>query len=219
MNRKQLIRVILYVLLAAVPVHIPSGEAFGGEAYHIDGNRVLLYKTINWWYDCLPESCGLLCGKSVMCQNLGNARIICDEERGTLEIRTRDGIAEQLSFIGSGRYPEGPDRFVCTYLNRRYFGPKASSETPIREIPLNRFFFLDLDRERIAGLKAIEEHLLFEISGRVHGLMSGKISLYPDGNLLRGCPESSRSRPQILLRIINAGSDELLAEYSALWQE
>ena len=39
---------------------IVNNDAFCSETYYIDNNRVLLYKIINWWYDCLPEESNLL---------------------------------------------------------------------------------------------------------------------------------------------------------------
>ena len=67
-----------------------SRSAYCDEIYYID-NPLFLYKTINWWYDCLPKEFKILWGRPIKCSNIGNALVEYDEINKTLEINIKGG--------------------------------------------------------------------------------------------------------------------------------
>lgn len=201
--------------LALLPGH--AATAPGSETCTIDGNQVLLYKIINFWYDCLPEETGQICGTRLHCQSRGEARVGYTPGEKLLEIRVETGFMRLLAVAGKPGAGAGPGTLNCVMLNRAYFGrgtPAALSESPEETLT---FRFYDLDRAHYRKLKRIEKDIAVEVEGPVSGLLDGRIALVKRDGLLKHCPGLALpggASPSVSVRLVIAKTREVLAVYA-----
>lgn len=198
--------------------HVLCSLAFCSEDYYIDNQRVLLYKIINWWYDCTPEESVLLCRHPVRYENRENARMIYDGAENTLKLKVKGGFADLLSLVRPCEQCAGSPHFRCTWINRDYFG----NGRPAIVSDITEFIFYDFRKQQVQKIQGIEKDILFVLEGMVGGLLNGKIALHPAGDLSRKCPGLSQNTEEhfpISLKIINADKNEILAEYAVIWEK
>ncbi len=194
-------------------------DAFCSETYYIDNNRVLLYKIINWWYDCLPEESSQLCGSLIKCQSKGNAQVEYNETEMILKLQIKGGFADLLSAFKKCEQCFGPSYLKCTWLNKKYFG---SGEAVIvsNELPaMSAFTIKHIDKKQGRLIRSIEKDIIFELEGVIGGLLNGKIALHQAGHFIKTCPGDTQSRNDsspISLKIKNFHTKEVLAKYSAI---
>ena len=79
--------------------HVSGYYVHYPETFYIDKNSVLLYKVINWWYDCLPEDSDQLCGRLLKYQILDNAKVEYNEAEMILKLGIKGGFTGQLSIF------------------------------------------------------------------------------------------------------------------------
>lgn len=185
------------------------------EIYCIDNQGVLLYKIMNWWYDCQPKDNYLLCGKAITYTNLGNARIEYTQSKLVLKISIQKGLADQLSIFKNCDGCLGPSYLRCIWQNEKYLG--KGKAVPMKN--LNQFIFLHIDKIQARILKDIEKEILFVVEGNIMGLMNdGKIALHNTGDILKRCPNDTDGKGGIFpitVKIKNARTDEIIARYHA----
>jgi len=189
------------------------------EIYDIDHQPAVFYKIINWWYDCLPEECDWLCGKTVTYTYLENVRIGYDEVRMTLRLRMDDGFADQLSLFKPGKPCAGPSQLQCTRLNGKYFGKGRAA----RVSDWNGFVFDNIAKAQARLLESMRKDISLVLEGKIGGLQNdGKIALHPADTFLRNCPRVSEDPSigyPIRLNIVHAGTNEKMATYRAVWEK
>jgi hypothetical protein len=195
-----------------------SHTAHCTEIYSIDGNQVLLYKIINWWYDCLPEESDLLCGSLIKCQNKGNAQVEYNQSENILKILITGGFADLLSVFRERGQGFGPAYLHCTWLNKDYMGDDNAAIIPDKLQTLNSFTFQKVGQSQARRIRDIEKDILFELEGVIFGLMNGKIALYQGDNLLKTCPDARQEGIYPCLKIINGNTNETLAKYSVTFE-
>lgn len=207
----------LLLVLFFFYLHLNSRTASCSEVYRIDNQSTLLYKTINWWYDCLPQDNYFLCGKAIKYSNYGNARIEYTESMSILKISVQRGFADLLSIFKNCDDCLGPSYLRCIWLNEKYFG--KSKATPVSH--MNQFIFHPMDKSQARIFKKLEKNIIFIVEGNILGLINeGKIALYNTGNLLKSCPNAVDDKGAIFpitVKIMNAKNDEILARYLAIW--
>ncbi len=189
--------------------------AYCEEYYHIDNQRVLLYKVINWWYDCLPEESTQLCGSRIKYENRGNTRILHDDSGKKLTLGIDGGFAELLVLFKQCHGCRGPSHFVCTWLNRKYFG-KGRAKMFGRH---QSFIFENVDRSQARAIRSVQHNLVFVVEGVIGGLMNGQVALHQGGDLLKTCPTQDLSPDEpfpIRIMIFNSKTKEMLATYRAV---
>lgn len=190
------------------------------EKYYIDNQKVsLLYKIINWWYDCQPKDNYVLCGKTIKCNNLGNACIEYTQSKSALKIYIQKGIADQLSIFKTCNGCFGPSYLSCIWQNEKYLGKGKAVPTN----NLSQFVFLDIDKTQARILKDIEKKIIFVVEGKIVGLMNdGKIALHDTGAILKKCPDDADGKSgisPITVKIKNTSSDEIIAQYLCVWSD
>lgn len=188
------------------------------EKYYIDDQNVfLLYKIINWWYDCQPKDNYLLCGKTIKCTNLGNARIEYTQTHSALNISIQTGLADQLSIFKTCNGCSGPSYLRCIWQNEKYLGKGKAVPTT----NLNQFIFLHIDKIQARILKDIEKEIIFVVEGNIRGLMNdGKIALHNTGAILKRCPSNADEQDgvfPITVKIKNTCTNEIIAQYLDTW--
>lgn len=208
--------------------HLSFGMAHCSETYFIDnlsekyyiGNQnVLLYKIINWWYDRQPEKNLVLCGEKIKCINIGNVFIEYTESTSVIKFFIQEGFADQLSIFKTCDGCFGPSYLRCTWQNKKYLGKgDANSITN-----LNQFIFVHIDKIQAKMLKDIEKDIVFVVEGHILGLTNnGEIALHNTGAILKKCPndtdEKGRISP-ITVTIKNNSTDEIIAQYIAVWSK
>jgi len=183
-------------------------NAFCSETYYIDGNRVLLYKIINWWYDCLPEKSNLLCGNSIKYQNQGESQVEFNETESRLKFQIYKGFAKLLSI--------GPSYLKCTWLNKKYFGNGKAAIVSNTWPSISPFIINNINKRYGRQIQDIQKDIMFELDGVIEGLQNGKIALDQEGNFLKTCPKASHNNDNafpVFVRIINSKTEEVLAKY------
>lgn len=184
------------------------------ENYAIDNQRVLLYKIINWWYDCLPEESTRLCGSRIRYENRGNARILYDGSRKKLILGIDGGFADMLALFRQCNGCPGPSHFECSWLNRTYFG-KGRAKMFGQRHPIT---IENVDKNQARIIRSMAHHLVFVVEGVISGLMNGRIALYQGGEMIKICPKPDPSDEHLPIRLtlFNSKTNEMLATYHAI---
>lgn len=205
-------------------LHINIPDAFCSESYYINNNRVLLYKIINWWNDCIPEESSHLCWRRIKCENEGDAHIVYSETEKTLKLQIKGGFAELLSTFKQCDQCFGPSYLQCTWLNKKYFG-YGEAVIVQDELPaISALFFNNINKKEWRLIRSVEKDIELVLEGVIGGLlmMNGKIALHQAGNFLKTCPKPNQNRDNsfpISLKIINSRTEEVLAKYTAIWNQ
>lgn len=191
---------------------------YRSEKYFIDGQNVfLLYKIVNWWYDCQPKENHLLCGKPIKCINLGNACIEYTQSKSALKVSIQKGLATQLSIFKTCSQCFGPSYLRCIWQNEKYLGNGRAA--PSKNV--NQFSFFQIDKIQARILKNMEKEIVFIVQGNIRGLMNnGKIALHDTGTILKRCPSDAQNAGGIVpitVKIKNNGTNEIIAEYLGTW--
>lgn len=164
-----------FTMASCSEIYYNNHLKYNSEKYYIDNqNAFLLFKIVNWWYDCLPKDNYLLCGKTIKCTNIGNACIEYIQSTSTLKISIQKGLADFFSIFKTCDDCFGTSLLHGTWLNKKYFG-KGSTELITS---LNQFTFLHIDKNQARILKAIEKDIVFIIEGYIRGLTNdGRVAL------------------------------------------
>lgn len=214
---KLFFRFILSLVCFVIHVH----DACGAETCYIDNSPLLLYKTINWWYDSLPEEAGMLCGKPIKCINEGNARVEYDEAKRIMTMGIEGGLANMLSIFKNCERCYGPTYLYSLSINPDYFIHSKTPLLPDDSATMNRFSIPHIKKEQAQLLKIIEKDLVFWVEGGIGGLCNGRITLHESGDLLKYCRGpffGKYDHDPICIKIIDAKNDQILAEYTILWE-
>lgn len=197
---------------------IINHDALCSETYYIGGNRVLLYKIINWWYDCLPEESNQLCGSLIKYQNKGNSQVEYDETESILKFQINGDFAGLLSIFKQCEQCFGPSYLKYTWLNKEYFGNGAAIVS--NNLPtISPFIIININKDYGLRIQDIEKDIVFELDGVIGGLLNGKIALHQVGDFLKTCPKIFHAHDNsfpISIRIINSKTKEVLAKYSTI---
>jgi len=194
-------------------------DASCAENYYIDNNRVLLYKIINWWYDCLPEETDRLCGSRLKYENRGNAKAEFNNAERTLKLNVKGGFTDLISIFKQCKTCPGPSCLKCVWLNEKYFKNSEAMNIYKNFAGPSIFVFKNITKKQARQIKNMEKNLIFVLEGTISGLINNKIALHRAGNFLKPCPDHSQIKnenPPIFLTIINTATNEILAKYSAI---
>lgn len=203
-------------ILSCIFFNINLANAY--ENYYIDNQKTLLYKAINWWYDCLQTEQTYFCGKPIKYNRLGNINAVYDESGRVLSLQVKGGFADLLSILKSCDECSGPSHLKCVEQNRKYLGDGRAADVD----DLNLFVFHGIEKKYALHLKEMEKHLLFVVEGRIAGLMSsGKIALHQGVTLLRKCAgilDDEDEEYSILVKIVNNETSEIIIRYHGIRQ-
>ena len=207
-------------LLAAVvliSVSLATNSADCSEKYYINNNRVLLYKIINWWYDCLPEESNQLCGSVIRCRSENNFQIGYDAIEMKMKISAQQSFADLLSVFKPRGPCRGPSLIELKWLNKRYFdGGRYIASDGEEQFP-NSFLFDQVDRIHADNIRSLADEIGLELEGAICGLMNGRIALHHSGEQLKTCPLDAKKQDEqssISLKIVNFQTKEILARFS-----
>jgi hypothetical protein len=187
--------------------------------FYIDNNSVLLYKVINWWYDCLPEESDQLCGRLLKYQIMDHAKVEYNEAEMILKLGIKGGFTDQLIIFKQCEGCIGPSYLKCTRLNKKYFGNGVAINISKDFSTESTLRIKNVDKKHGQLIMSLEHDIVFESEGAIGGLLNGKIALHQAGTFLRNCPEVSDDRSKnfpITFKIINSHTKEVLAEYTAI---
>lgn len=200
---------------------LTNTDALCSETYYIGSDRVLLYKIINWWYDCPPEESTRLCGSTIKCQSTGDTRVEYIESETTLRLHISGGFAGLVSIFKEYEHCAGPSHLKCAWLNMKYFG-QGEPVSITNDVPaISSIVITNIDQDHGRLIQGMEKDIVIELEGTVCGLMDGRIALHRGGEFLKECPNISQGRDgnaPIWLIIINSSTKELLARYHAIFE-
>jgi len=192
-------------------VFISTSCARCSEAYYIDNNRVLLYKIINWWYECLPDEANALCGRLIKYEKQKDIIIKYDQNKLNIVLTAKGGFATQISATD----------LKCTWSNRAYFGGGKPVDITSLQLSAGEFTINNIDANHYHRIKDILPHLTFELKGEIAGLLNGQIALHRAGPFIKKCPlppKDSGESSTTSFRIINFHTKEVLATYSPVFE-
>ena len=199
-----------------------SNYAACSEEYYINNDKVLLYKIINWWYDCLPEESRQICGNLIICQAKGNIQIEYDAVEMKLRLNTKESFADLISIFKECEQCWGPSYFELTWINKEYFGNGLFITSTDKYSALNSYIFAHVKRINAQRIQSIVDVIGLELEGTICGLMNGKIALHYSGKLLKTCQVDKDKQDEhfpITLKIVNFQTEEILAKFSAIFDD
>lgn len=208
---------LLATAVISICLLLSPNPVAGTEAYCIDGSPVLLYKIINWWYDCPPEDSHRFCGSRISCTGQGDVRVTWDRTTRTLRLAPAVGFADLLAAAPPGRAGTRAAAWTCTFINRKYFGDARTAALTGTDAFAGPLVFCPVTARAARNLQMIADDLQLVVEGTITGLQNGRIALHRCGGRLRACPETpagSFSSPPISLTITNARTHEFLARYA-----
>lgn len=217
-NRKP----VRYYFLCVFFCFLLCESVYGSESYFINDSPVLLYKIINWWYDSVPEDDANYCGSRITCRNTGDLAVVYHDKEKKLVLQCQQGIASLLSVTKPCGQCFGPSYLKCVYLNENLLG-KGKAEVVVSGTEgIGAIAFHEIDPKYGLMMQRRATALIIEVHGTVCGLLDGKISLHASGGLIKHCPGKpmpSNDTCPITLKIVDADSNDLIATYSAVWDE
>jgi hypothetical protein len=163
------------------------------ETYTIDGQPVLLYKIIQWWYDAPDAQGPWICGRSLACRTRAPLEISYAADNGRISLGLEAGFAELVwpKIAGSGgsaasfhplwmdpAYVVAAKVTVCSGLGDGSARLSVGGVTPKQ---------VRLWMQLAAGLELI-------LAGPVCGLMDDRVALVGTPQLIKACPQSSFSK-------------------------
>ena len=178
-------------------------EASGEEAYSINGNQVLLYKVINWWYDCLPEESDRLCGQILSYRSFGNTQVDYNDEKEILTVYMAAGFTDMMSIFNPDAQGGNAPFLKCTRLNEKIFENAAVDDITGFLSVNGRLSLKDVKKDWAANLYRMKSHIGIEVKGRIHGLLNGRIALHPQGDFLKFCPRDDRSEDRVFIATLS----------------
>ncbi len=195
-------------------------EGLCSEAYYIDGNRVLLYKIINWWNDCLPGDSDLLCGSSLTYNNKEEIQLQYDMSGGELTLKLGGSFPELLSMFKVCDQCSAPTLFQPILINKDYLGESKPQYVDEKNFASGNLSITGMDEKHIYLLQRIKKDLSLEIEGPIGGLLlsDGRIALHQSGDFLRSCSKQSGGQNNgagVMFRIKDARTDEVIVEYTS----
>lgn len=195
-------------------------SAYCDEIYYIDNSPLFLYKTINWWYDCLPEESKKLCGRPIKCSNIGNALVEYDKRNKNLEISIKGGFATMLLAFKKCKHCYGPSYLHCIWLDQKYLNGTTANVIIDDLTTIVGFTFSNIEKEQAKYIQSISHDMQFILEGAIGGLSNGRIALHESSDLLKRCnrasPDPNKKYP-ITLNIINTCTNETIAIFNMFW--
>lgn len=220
MTNNSIIKWLLTFTIVLVCISTIPNYAACSEKYYINNNQVLLYKTINWWYDCLPEESHQLCGSLIRCQTKGNIKIEYDVIEMKLRLNVKESFADLFSIFKQCERCWGPSYLKLTWLNKEYFGDGKFITSTGKCATVNSYIFAHIERTHAEQIQSIVGAIGIEVKGIICGLMDGKIALHHAGKLLKTCQADSENQDEffpITLKIVNSQTEEILAKLSVVF--
>jgi hypothetical protein len=171
-----------------------AGPAFADiDTYTIDGQPVLLYKIIHWWYDAPDAQAPWICGRTLACRTRHPLDITFIPDKSRLIICFETDFAELVwpEIAGSGRvrmalYPTWTD---SAYLNDS--APASCPDVANRSAGLSMETVSPEQAQRWMR-SAADLEMIF--SGPVLGLAEDRVALVDDAALFKACPPTTVSR-------------------------
>lgn len=200
-------RLFSFPVSAFILILIFNSGALCSETYYIDNSRVLLYKIINWWYDCLPDESETLCGGLIKYERQSHIIVEYNKNKKKLTLKAVGGFAGQLSV---------PD-LKCTWADKTYFGSSEPGDITTQQFSAGEIIVNNIDAQQYRRIQDILQHLMFELEGKIVGLVNGQIALHRAGPLIKTCPvsmENPENSSALSFRIINLLTREVVATYS-----
>lgn len=178
----------LVTLLALVC--FPGAGAAGIDTCAIDGQPVLLYKIIQWWYDAPASEAPWACGRTLACRTRDPIQITYAQNDRRLTLRFEAAFAELVS-AGAPQTGKPSVDLRATGLDPNYFGIITAKllQDPVNA--LGRLCFEGVATDQADRLAAMANRLEVVLSGPVCGLVDGRIALTHGQGLLKVCPASA----------------------------
>ncbi len=204
---KHLCHIIFALIIFTYPNEISCSESF-----YINEDPVLLYKVINWWYDCPQKDSELLCGNRIKYQNIGNARAAYNDKKNILSLKIHGGISDQLSLFG-----KNSSLLKCTWISSKYLKGGMALDINKEGSDLKTFIIKNINKNQAHTIQASINNIALSIEGVIYGLMDGKIALQSGANVIKHCSGNTRQQqPSVIVTIFNLDTNEPIIKYTSV---
>lgn len=181
-----------------------TSHAVSFESCSIDEDRVIVYKVINWWYDCLEVDSRLLCGKNLRCSLTGQIDIRYNPKKQTLILKLDKGLGELISI--------GAVNPIAGQLNPDFFGKAKAGHIRSNDHGIREIGFQEVPPDHADKLKRLQGRMMITLTGMITGLKNGKLALDSEEDFIRSCPASDKKNP-IVLTLTLSETKERLARF------
>jgi len=184
-----------------------NSELYESDLYYLEKNEVLLYKILNWWSTKSQENSIEFCFNNLRVRSNKTLNLDYDRKTKILKIYLKEEFASLVSIF------ENKNTYLETdYINRSYFKSlKPENIKRIDMISLNNISFSEYKK-----IKSMKKSIAFELEGKIAGLLAytGQVSFHKSGDFLRICPRKSNEEFDIIFKILNIKTKEILVKYN-----
>jgi len=181
-------------------------ELYESDLYYLDENEVLLYKILNWWSIEDNKKSTEFCFNNIKVRSNKTLNLAYNKKTKILKIYLKEDFADLISIFDNKN-----TNLKNEYINKKYFkNLKAQSIKKINNITLKNISAGEYKR-----INKIKNNIAFELEGKVAGLLAynGKISFDKSGDFLRQCPQKPNEKFDIIFKILNMKTKEILVKY------
>ncbi len=181
-------------------------ELYESDLYYLDENEVLLYKILNWWSIEDNKKSTEFCFNNIKVRSNKTLNLAYNKKTKILKIYLKEDFADLISIFDNKN-----TNLKNEYINKKYFkNLKAQSIKKINNITLKNISAGEYKR-----INKIKNNIAFELEGKVAGLLAynGKISFDKSGDFLRPCPQKPNEKFDIIFKILNMKTKEILVKY------
>ncbi|QKF81715.1 hypothetical protein [Halarcobacter ebronensis] len=181
-------------------------ELYESDLYYLDNNEVLLYKILNWWSNKSHENSTEFCFNNIKVRSNKPLILEYDKKFKKLKVYLKEDFADLISiFENKSVYLKNE------YINKNYF--KSLKAEAIQKV--NSIIFKNISLSEYEKINKSQKILAFELEGKVAGLLahSGKLSFHTSGEFLCPCPLKPDERFDIVFKLLNIKTKEVLVKY------
>jgi hypothetical protein len=153
----------------------------------------------------------------------GNVSIETQSTAEATVLRINGKFADMLLPFKQYDVPFRPSRFRCSRLNEKYFGTGIAEGIYPPDNGIYELRIGSVSEDRTHHLKRLEKDIGVVMKGVVGGLSNGRIALHKAGLMRKDCGpgnelSNNESNFPIKLMIVNTRTNEIMVEYTAVWE-
>jgi hypothetical protein len=188
------------------------------DTYTIDGQPVLLYKIIQWWYEAPDTQTPWICGHTLACHTRQPVEISFTRDNHCISLRFETEFADliwpEIGGSGKVRLDLHP-----IWTDPAYFNANAHALCADRGNHPARLFIEEVNPEQAQQWMRSANDLELMLSGPVRGLADDRVALADSPALLKICPHevtAGSAPPTMTLTLRHRTTQRVLAIFSLI---
>jgi hypothetical protein len=169
------------------------------DTYAVDGQPVLLYKIIQWWYDAPAAQAPWICGRTLTCHTRAPLRVAYTPTGRRLTLHIEAGFAE-LTWPKIPGERGVPARLHPIWIDPAYLEAAVTVVTSYADADAGghtaRLCLKGVTPVQARQWMSVATGLELVLAGPVRGLigLDGRIALVDDPALIKVCPQRASGR-------------------------